>query len=409
MNQQHDDTTDPQYPDDRMPQEPPAYPVGGEAAPPYPGEQPLATGASAPAAPVYPVEQPPTAVAPPRPSALPLPAAPIAVPPPTAPPVPRVFDPARDLALHDGRHYIARNQRGADATAVTQLLTLVPHFVCSLVIVGALAVELFGHVLGYLVAAAWVASGALVFHRPTERLVALRMLRLRPPTAEEFAYLAPIWVEISKRSQVDHTDYELWIEESDEINAVAAAGHIVGVTRHSLTHLPPGQLAGVLAHELGHHTGGHSWARLMGGWYALPVRMTWAALRAATRVVFHISKRLFCLGGAFVILFMGVAGVAAVVTMPWIFVPMLLSPYLLAALDRSAELRADRKAAELGFAPTLIEVLRRNGLAERPDGELSAWTGPAGSRLGTMDHMLSSHPGSEVRVRRLLEYVPPPR
>jgi Zn-dependent protease with chaperone function len=397
MDQQHADTPEPRYPDAATPPpRPPAYPEGGSAAPTYPGERPPAASGLVP-----PPQARPVPAAPPRPPAPPA--------PPTPPPTRRVFDPARDLALHDGRHYIARNQRGADATAVTQLLTLVPHFLCSLAIVGALATGILGDVPGILVALAWVASGALVFHRPTERLLAQRMFRLRPPSGEEFAYLAPIWVEITKRAQVDHTAYELWIEESDEINALAAAGHIVGVTRHSFTHLPPGQLAGVLAHELGHHTGGHAWARLMGLWYALPARVTWKVLRGIMGVVFLVSRKLFCLGGVFVICFMGVVVIAAVLSMPWIFVPMLLSPYVLAAVDRAAELRADRKAAELGFAPTLIEVLRQTGLAERVDRNQTAWPGPPGRQPGPTERLLSSHPSRETRMRRLQEYLPPTR
>lgn len=312
-----------------------------------------------------------------------------------------MFDPTRDLALHDGRHHIARNQRGADATAVTQLLTLVPHFLCSLAIVAALAVGLLGDVLGLVVTLAWVASGALVFHRPTERVLARRRFRLRPPTNEEFAYLAPIWVEISKRAQVDHTVYELWIEESDGVNAVAAAGHLVGVTRHSVTQLPPGQLAGVLAHELGHHTGGHAWAGLMGVWYALPTRVTWVVLRAIMLGPLLIARRLFCLGGILVTLALGVAAVAAVLAMPYLFLPMLVSPYILAAVSRAGELRADRKAAELGFAPTLIEVLRQSDREQRA-GDTT------GRAPDVVQRLLSSHPTPETRIRRLQEYLGQP-
>ncbi|WP_235967803.1 M48 family metalloprotease [Streptomyces mesophilus] len=52
----------------------------------------------------------------------------------------------------------------------------------------------------------------------------------------------------------------MWTEESQDLNAYAAAGHTVGVSRFALENLPSAQLAAVLAHELGHHTGGHAWS-----------------------------------------------------------------------------------------------------------------------------------------------------
>ncbi|MEV6701287.1 M48 family metalloprotease [Streptomyces sp. NPDC051453] len=60
--------------------------------------------------------------------------------------------------------------------------------------------------------------------------------------------------------------YELVIENSTDLNAMAAAGHVVGVTTYALNRIPSSNLAAVLAHELGHHTGCHAWAGLLGYW-----------------------------------------------------------------------------------------------------------------------------------------------
>ncbi|MFI2259788.1 M48 family metalloprotease [Streptomyces tubercidicus] len=71
----------------------------------------------------------------------------------------------------------------------------------------------------------------------------------------------------------------------DHLNALAAAGHIVGVTRFSLERLSDGQLAAVLAHELGHHVRGHAWSSLPAQWYAVPGRLVWAVVRKLIRLV----------------------------------------------------------------------------------------------------------------------------
>ncbi|MGH3899749.1 MAG: M48 family metalloprotease [Pseudonocardiaceae bacterium] len=47
----------------------------------------------------------------------------------------------------------------------------------------------------------------------------------------------------------------LVLDDARVVNASASAGHLVAVTRQALQNLTPVQLAGVLAHEFGHHLG----------------------------------------------------------------------------------------------------------------------------------------------------------
>ncbi|WP_240507344.1 M48 family metalloprotease, partial [Streptomyces kanamyceticus] len=154
-----------------------------------------------------------------------------------------------------------------------------PNFLCSLVIVGMVALFLGG--IGLILVLLWLLSGLLIFNRAAEGVIARHLLRLRYPTQQELARLQPVWHEVTARAGVEGRTYQLWIEDSDDLNAVAAAGHIVGVTRFAVDRLPSGQLAAVLAHELGHHIGGHSWSTLLGYWYALPGRLAWRVVRGA--------------------------------------------------------------------------------------------------------------------------------
>ncbi|MFL4489749.1 M48 family metalloprotease [Streptomyces sp. VTCC 41912] len=94
--------------------------------------------------------------------------------------------------------------------------------------------------------------------------LARHLLNLRHPTPGELNRLEPLWREVTARTGVDGRAYELWIEDSDHLNSLAAASHILGVTRFSLERLSDGQLAAVLAHELGHHVRGHAWSFILG-------------------------------------------------------------------------------------------------------------------------------------------------
>ena len=178
---------------------------------------------------------------------------------------------------------------------VTLLLGL-PWFVFSLAVVSMVT----GLAVPGSNAAAWtamgvfVASGVLVFVRVTEDVLARVVLRLRRPTMVEQQRLGSVWGSVAAAAGVRGDKFQLWVQESHGENAFATAGHIVAVTRSSLM-LPPNQLAVVLAHELGHHLGGHAWASLLTYWYSLPARLV-------ARLLFWIT-------------FLFVAGVGAVASM----------------------------------------------------------------------------------------------
>jgi Zn-dependent protease with chaperone function len=224
---------------------------------------------------------------------------------------------------------------------------------------------------------------------------------LRYPTPEEDRKLRSVWREVTARAGVDGNAYQLWVEDGDGINAMAAAGHIVGVTSHSLRTLPSAQLAGVLAHELGHHTRGHAWASLLTFWYALPGQLAWRLLlRLASRI-----DRLSVGAAAVLVGVLGAAVVAlATATYGLVFLP-LATPYLAAALSRRAELRADEHAAGLGFAQQLMTVLREEHVREESERAAAAAVGvPFGEKEGLIARLLDSHPDAHTRLHHLKTY-----
>ncbi|MGP8301020.1 M48 family metalloprotease [Streptomyces inhibens] len=381
----------PQYPKAGPPPArpaPPPYPEQ-EAAPPPPPEYPAPTDPKEP--PSYPTA--PAAERPPPQDAY---------GPSDAPPEARRHP--HEMAFAPRRIHLKDQQRGADATAFGTLLLHLPAFLCSLAVVAGVSYLLLPEV-GWVPAVLWIASGALAFHRPTEGFFARHVLGFRYPTLHERDRLAPAWQEVTARAGVDGRAYELWIEESEELNAYATAGHIVGVTRFSLDHLPSGQLAAVLAHELGHHTGGHAWSSLLGYWYALPGRLAWAALCVVTRLVILVTSRispavtsLLCLVAFPLLLFL-------TLSVWYLVLPLLIAPYLLAAVGRRAELRADRHAAALGFAPMLSEVLSTMHTSERAVEAAALQAGEQGHHPGFVAGLLSTHPAYHTRLHHLEPYL----
>ncbi|MDW6060735.1 M48 family metalloprotease [Streptomyces sp. FXJ1.4098] len=217
-----------------------------------------------------------------------------------------------------------------------------------------------------------------------------------------------MWQEVIARAGIEAHTYELWVEDSDEVNAVAAAGHIVGVTRFSIEQLPSGQLAAVLAHELGHHVGGHTWSSLLGYWYALPGRLAWRLMLMLAFVALYVSRIFFWAGPLIVAVVLGLVAFAAVGFLYGLPLLVLVVPYLLAAVGRRAEFHADRQAAALGFAPMLAEVLGRLHATEQHAAAVAMASGKPVKRKGTLARLLDSHPDYPARLNRLLPYLQPP-
>ncbi|MEU6237048.1 M48 family metalloprotease [Kitasatospora sp. NPDC047058] len=261
-----------------------------------------------------------------------------------------------DLVLQSGRKHLKARQRGADGAAVLQLVVTLPTALISLGVV-AIGGSAVNPAVGAVVTVLWVCSGALVFHRPTEAAIARHLLGMRRPGPAEAGRLAEVWAEVARRAGVRPETYELWIQEREELNATATAGHIVAVTRHAMDRLPNSQLAAILAHELGHHVGGHTWAGLLADWYALPARTLrrWTVIVLA-RLVSSSDNRVAGCGGCLTLV-VAAAVLSVAADLWWLLLPAALAPLLVAWLHRRAEYRADDYAVGLDFRAELTEVL----------------------------------------------------
>ncbi|GAA2260272.1 M48 family metalloprotease [Actinomadura luteofluorescens] len=288
-----------------------------------------------------------------------------------------------------GRSGSRRSRRTIDGASLSRLLFGLPWFLTSLVVVllvGAIAGAVAAP-LGPLVVLGWLGSGAVVFWGRAESWFARSLLRCRPPTEDERDRLAPIWDEVTRRAGVDGSRYSLWIEPAAEMNAQAGAGHIVAITDWTLRTQQPRSLAAILAHELGHHMGGHAWSTLVVLWYSLPGRVAVRATRAVVRFALHMIRAFSALGWSLAIVVLIFIGFGLVLAAPYlVLLPAL--PYAAAYASRAAELRADRFAARLGYGEDLLQTLRT--LREVESGA------PQENRIAGY---LATHPPAAERVR----------
>lgn len=305
------------------------------------------------------------------------------------------------------------------APALVQVAVGVPWFVVSLVVLvllttpvstlvdalddpGSLPGRLSG--LTRVVLAAWILSGGVVLWRPAEAAVARWVSGFCPPTPGELAALEPAWLAVRERAGIPDGRYALWVQRSTEVNATASGGHTIAVTRRALQ-LPTHQLRAVLAHELGHHLGGHALATGLAHWYSVPARL---ALRIARRVVglvlwlygtvLDITVRVVGAvlpgGGCLLSLALLVVRVLMALLSVAVFLVLACVPAALAWFSRLAELQADRVAARLGYGPALRQVLR-----ETMDDD-----DRARRRASRMALLLATHPSMRTRVRALDRY-----
>lgn len=239
----------------------------------------------------------------------------------------------------------------------------------------------------------WIASGLLVFYQPMGDVLAQMLFRYRKPTEPEQKYLQTLWDRVASAAGVDPAAYSLWVQDAQDVNAAAAGGQIVAVTSWAIHMLRPPHLAAVLAHELGHHLGGHAWASLLSYWYSLPARMAIRFVTFTVTMAFYVFAFTSLIGMVMIGAILLLAGYVAVQSYSPVLVTLVAIPPVLAYFGRLAELRCDRVAAELGFGPALIEVFEswiEQGHDERRRGLLLATHPTCAQRIYALRDFLAS-------------------
>jgi Zn-dependent protease with chaperone function len=289
---------------------------------------------------------------------------------------------ASSQAVH-GRHL----ERSA-LTALLPVAALVPFWLLAMIVFW-LPIRLIVDVPVWSVPLAWLVLGCLLFIPQVQVAVLSPLLGARAPTEGETEVISPIWRDLAVAANLPSYRYVLRVVDSDELNAFACGGHLVVVTTFALEELTDRELSGVLAHELSHHLGLHTFALTIGHWLSLPV-VALARIgfffqnvaRAATDSFASHSAALTALGRI-------VSGVLTAVS--WVFLAALYASDALGNLvAQGSEFEADRRAVNMGYGRALADALRQ---VIRLGGGRRA--------IGWREKLMTSHPPARTRVARI--------
>lgn len=284
-----------------------------------------------------------------------------------------------------------QRQRRIDGYAVAAIAPVVALLPAWLVAVAAFwwIVQFFTTIPFPIFAVVWFAAGALLFLRPVQRLVLIRLLGARTPTRSENDALQRAWRPVAQANHIPVGKFVLSVTDSDDLNAFASGGHLVVVSSWAINNLSQNELSGVLAHELSHHIGMHTIALTIGQWLSLPI-IVLARVGFFFQNIAHAATDTFAqqsAGASFV--GRTIAGILTIVS--WVFLAMIsLAQIIGNVAGKGAEFKADETAIAMGFGRELRDALRlviSSGNGERP----THWR----------DRIVTAHPPARTRVARI--------
>jgi Zn-dependent protease with chaperone function len=284
-----------------------------------------------------------------------------------------------------------QRQRRVDGYAVAAIAPVVALIPAWLVAVAAFwwVVQFFVAVSFVVFALAWLLTGALLFLRPVQRLVLIRLLGARTPTRDENDALQNAWRPVAQANHIPLGKFVLSVTDSEDLNAFASGGHLVVVSSWAIKNLSRNELSGVLAHELSHHMGMHTVALTVGQWLSIPI-IVLARIGFFFQNIAHAATDTFARQSAGASLVgRTVAGTLTIVS--WVFLSMIsLSQIVSNVAGKGAEFKADETAVTMGFGRELRDALRlviASGNGERA----THWR----------DRIVTAHPPARTRVARI--------
>lgn len=118
----------------------------------------------------------------------------------------------------------------------------------------------------------WLASALCYGLRPVQLAMARLLWPIRQPTEAESERLERIWRRVITHAGVHGRRFRIRVVDLPDVNAHSVGRDLICVTTGALSELGDRELAGVLAHELGHHLRMHTSAAAFLVWVLLPLQ-----------------------------------------------------------------------------------------------------------------------------------------
>jgi len=181
-----------------------------------------------------------------------------------------------------------------------------------------------------------------------------------PSTQEERDYLLPMFEEVFQDALAINPKLnkgiKIYIMDAMYVNAFAIGRKTIAVTRGALATFTRDELKGVLAHELGHMTYGHTKALLL----AVIGNFLFSAIVWAFRILLRIIMAISVLVAHFNIIgiiFAFMSFVLKIMVEVLLFVFVHLGQIILSLNSRDNEIQADTFTYEMGYGRELVSAL----------------------------------------------------
>lgn len=289
------------------------------------------------------------------------------------------------------RRAVERSVERSAVAAFVPVFALVPVWLLSLAVFW-LPTRLSWRVPFWAFAAGHLGAVVIMFWRPLQTVLVMRMLGAGRATADEAARLEPAWRSVAQQLGIKPRRYALAVLPSEELNAFACGGSLLVVTSYAIETLPRDEMTGVLAHELAHHLGFHTVALTLRQWLSLPIFLL-------ARVGFFLQNVATAATQSYVSHSSALSAVGRLVStilnaVAWVFLSaLLLSNRIASRVERSSEFEADRRAVAMGFGRELATALRRVDAERRHE--------PAGPDHAHLHGLVLTHPSARSRVVRI--------
>jgi len=179
-------------------------------------------------------------------------------------------------------------------------------------------------------------------------------------TKEEKNYLLPLFEEVFEHAkEIDpilNDAIQLYIMDGMHIDSFAVGRKTIAITRGAVATLTEDELKGLLAHELGHMSHGHTKARLVvkigNSFFALLIRGSRLLSKIAEQINSLIAKKSFWF---YVIL--AIIHITRYIHDVLVFLFVTLGEIIIAFNSRENDTKADEFAHNMGYGKELISAL----------------------------------------------------